>query len=564
MSSVTPPPGPGGPEYLESSAGSPVERAGSRADRRNRFIALGGLVGLLAIGGGAVWAATSLLGTGAQPAEALPAGTLGYVSIDLDPSGNQKIEAISTLRKFPAFKDKINLDTDDDLRERVFEEVTKSGECDGLDYETDVKPWLGSRAAVAAVDAGEDQPSPVGVIQVTDAKKAEAGLVALVAACGGPEDRATGGWVVAGDWVVLAETKDIAQSVVDQTKKGSLADDDAFAKWTGEAGDDGIMSFYVSAEAADYAGELMAGPGLGMLGGAGAASLSGVAYSDSSNSSNSSDDVSEPTPSEVPEELQKMLDNFDGAAATVRFNDGALEIEFAMSDYQPELSKNFTSEAGVELLNGLPDDTVAAFALGFEPGWADAILDYVSSLAPDDMTVEEMIKEAESETGLDLPGDVETLVGEGVAVSVGEGIDQDAISNGGPGEVPAGVTIDGDPDEIQAVLDKLKESAGPELAPYLEVTDVDGHAVIGLNEDYRKHLASGGDLGGTETYEHVVAGDDPQSVVFINFNADHDWLSRLAEGEPEVSENLDPLAAFGASQWLDGDTMHGLLKLTTD
>jgi hypothetical protein len=161
MSSTTPPDS-GGPEYLESSAGSPVERSGSPIDRRKRVIALGGLVGVLAVGGGAVWAATSLLGTGAQPAEALPAGTLGYVSIDLDPSGDQKIEAIQTLRKFPEFKDQINLDTDDDLRERLFEEITKSGECEGLDYEADVKPWLGSRAAFAAVDAGEDAPSPSG------------------------------------------------------------------------------------------------------------------------------------------------------------------------------------------------------------------------------------------------------------------------------------------------------------------------------------------------------------------------------------------------------------------
>ena len=133
MSNTTPPSS-GGPEYLESSAGSPVERDGTSADRRKRIIALGGLVGVLALGGGAVWAATSFLGTGAQPAEALPAGTLGYVSVDLDPSGDQKVEAIQTLRKFPAFKDEINLDTDDDLRERLFEEITDSGECEGLDY----------------------------------------------------------------------------------------------------------------------------------------------------------------------------------------------------------------------------------------------------------------------------------------------------------------------------------------------------------------------------------------------------------------------------------------------
>ena len=555
MSSTTPS-GPDGPEYLESSAGSPVERpAGSSSDQRKRLIALGGLLGVLALGGGAAWAATSFLGSGAQPAEALPAGTLGYVSIDLDPSGDQKVEAIQTLRKFPAFKDEINLDTDDDLRERLFEEITESGECDGLDYESDIKPWLGSRAAVAAVEAGEEQPSPVGVIQITDGEKAEKGLATLAETCGGEEDTSTGGWVIEGDWVVMAETKDIAQDVVDQTKKASLAEDDSFTKWTSEAGDDGIMTFYVAAEAADYLGDLATGP-LGMMG---AAPLTGDPFSE-----DFPDDLSEPTPSELPEELERVLENFDGAAATVRFDDGALEVEYASSDYQPELTKQFTNPAGVELLQGLPDDTVGGFAMGFEPGWVDAMLDYMSSYAPEDMGVDEMIEEAETETGLELPDDIETLMGEGIAVSLGEGIDADAITNGCPGEVPAGVTIDGDSEDIQAVLDKLKESAGPEIAPYLEVTEGDGHAVIALNEDYRKHLDSGGDLGGTDIYQQVVEGDDPISVFFVNFNADDDWLVRVSDDDPETSENLDPLAALGFSQWLDGDTLHGVMKLTTD
>ncbi|HXH78072.1 DUF3352 domain-containing protein [Nocardioides sp.] len=563
MSNTTPPSS-GGPEYLESSAGSPVEREGTSADRRKRIIALGGLAGVLALGGGAVWAATSFLGTGAQPAEALPAGTLGYVSVDLDPSGDQKVEAIQTLRKFPAFKDEINLDTDDDLRERLFEEITDSGECEGLDYKADVEPWLGSRAALAAVDTGDDAPSPVGVVQVTDAGGAEDGLAKLVETCGGSDETSTGGWVVAGDWVVIAETEAIAQKVVDATEKGALADDDAFAKWTGEAGADGIMSFYVAAEAADYLGQVLASPGMGMLAGMGAAPL--TALPPGAEGMDENGEVTEPMPTEVPEELQEMLDNFDGAAATVRFEDGALEVEYAASNYQPELSKHFTNEAGVELIGGLPDDTVAAFALGFEPGWVDGMIDYFASVMPesDGMSVDELIAEAETATGLELPEDAETLMGEGIAVSLGGGIDVDAFTNGGPGELPLGVTIDGDADDIQAVLDKMKDAAGPEVAPYLEATEVDGHAVIALNDDYRGKLDSGGSLGDTDVYADVVEGDEAQSVMFVNFNADDDWLTRVVEDDPETSENLDPLAAFGVSQWIDGDTMHGLFKLTTD
>ena len=97
-------------------------------------------------------------------------------------------------------------------------------------------------------------PPPVGVVQVTDSGKAEDGMATLVDTCGGGEDGDgdVGGWVVDGDWMVIAETKEIAQQVVDAADGGSLADDSAFGPWTGEAGDDGFMSFYVAKGAAQY------------------------------------------------------------------------------------------------------------------------------------------------------------------------------------------------------------------------------------------------------------------------------------------------------------------------
>jgi hypothetical protein len=244
---------PGGPEYLDGS--SPAEAAPEN-DNKKRLIALGAIVAGGAVVAGGAWAATSFFATGAQPAEALPASTIAYLSVDLDPSGGQKIEAIRTLRKFPAFTDEIDLETDDDLRERLFEEVTSSGECEGLDYAEDVKPWLGSRAAVAAVDLGEEQPAAVGVVQVTDSGKADEGMATLAEACGGgaegETDAETGGWVVDGDWMVIAETEEVAQQVVDATDDGALAADSAFERWTGEAGDDGFMSVYVAKAAAKY------------------------------------------------------------------------------------------------------------------------------------------------------------------------------------------------------------------------------------------------------------------------------------------------------------------------
>ncbi|HEX5918374.1 MAG TPA: DUF3352 domain-containing protein [Nocardioides sp.] len=551
------PGGPGnGPDYLE---GSGPAQAAPDNDNKKRLIAVGAIVaGGVVVAGGA-WAATSFFATGAQPAEALPASTVAYLSVDLDPSGGQKIEAIKTLRKFPGFTEKVDVQTDDDLRERFFEEVVSAGECDGLDYDADVKPWLGSRAAMAVVDLGEDEPAPVGVVQTTDAGQAEDGLAALVETCGGggaegegDSGDEVGGWVVEGDWIVLAETEEIAQQVVDAADGSTLAADSSFQEWTGEAGDDGFMSMYVGQGVTKYLDDIGGMGALGMMGVPGSplteGGLSGSAGSEE----------------EIPEELQRMIDDFDGMAATVRFDEGAVEIEYAMSNYQPDMTKFVDNDNGAAMVAGLPTDTVAAFGLSLEEGWADAMLDYVKrSLPEDSATIDEQLAQLEIETGLAFPEDIETLLGEGLTVSLGSGLDPDAVANGGPGEVPVGIRIDGSADEIQAVLDKIAAQAGPEMADLMQVTEGDGYAVLALQEGYRGDLEGGGSLGDSAAYSEVVA-DEAQSVFFVNFDTDDDWLVRLTGDTPEVSDNLEPLSAFGASGWIDDEVVHGLVKVTTD
>ena len=566
--------GPGqGPDYLDHTS-TPVP---ATDDKRKRLLALGGVVGAGVIIGGGAWAATSFFATGEQPAEALPASTIAYASVDLDPSGGQKIEAVRTLKKFPAFDEEIDLETDEDLRERMFEEITSSGECEGLDYAKDVKPWLGSRAAVAAIDAGEEQPSPVVVVQVTDSGAAEKGMDTLLETCG-EGDSETGAWTVEGDWLVAAETDEIVDKVVKDAAESSLADDEGFSRWTSEAGDEGIMSFYVSEAAADYYYELlttgMAGGPMAMSG-IGADTVAGVAPGPDGvvteeelwAAEQERWAAAEEGREGLPEELQQMLDDFEGGAATVRFDDGALEIEYAMSDYQPELSKLFANEEGVDLVSTLPADTVAAFGLGLEEDWVQGIIDYVEKFMPEgeEMSVDDMLAEAEAETGLTLPEDIETLFGDGVAVAVGPGIDPDAIADGGPGEVPAGIRIAGDPGEIQEVLDKLKATAGdPEIEPFLEVTEGDGFAVLALKEAYRSDLADKGSLGDSAAYQEVMDDTEAQSVLFVDFDADDGWLVRVSEEDPEISENLEPLSAVGVSAWVDDEVLHSLVKLTTD
>ena len=173
MSSNFPPPG--DHEILSSSGGDPAGVPTRGSGRRTALIA-GGIVGGVALVGGVAWAATWYFSSGPDAAEALPDSTIGYASINLDPSGDQKIEALKTLNKFPGFKAELKLDATDDIRKELFEELQKDGTCTDVDYDDDIEPWLGDRMAVAAVDLGEDEPTAVFVVQVSDKDKAEDGI----------------------------------------------------------------------------------------------------------------------------------------------------------------------------------------------------------------------------------------------------------------------------------------------------------------------------------------------------------------------------------------------------
>lgn len=582
------------PEYLEAGGGHPLPpqpptgSAGGGNGRRKVILGAVAVLGVGAVAAGA-FAAVSFFGTGAQPAEALPANTLGYVSIDLDPSGGQKIEAVRTLRKFPAFKDEIGLDTDDDIRERIFEEIQKSDECEGLDYGDDIEPWLGDRMAFAAVDLGGEEdgeprpPTPVLVVQVKDADEADAGLQKL-RDCGSDEEAEgfdesdesdetpdeVGGWSIDGDWAVISESQEIAEEIAAQAADSSLADDEHYQRWTGETGDAGIITAYAAPEAGQVLAELVTGSGAVDLpmGGEDCAitvepsPLEGLPSDDEC--VEDYDDYGDYDDSSglVPDQLVTMLEDFEGAALTVRFDDGSLEVESATGTELLGLPTLTGSDQGGTAIATLPEDTAAAFGLGFEQGWFDELLDYASSFSGEGMDIDELIAEAEAETGLRLPEDAETLAGESLTVAVGSDFNPDTLFNSTDGsDIPVAVKIKGDAEAIEAVLAKLN--------PDMDVTfgsDSEGdYIVVGPNADYRASLLGDGGLGDTDVYEDVVRESDRAgAILFVNFDAGDGWLANLAGDDQEIKENLEPLAGLGLSAWEDDGVGHSVLRITTD
>ena len=541
----TPPGEPGGPEYLDHHSAAAGGGSGRRGGGRRLALVAGGAAAAVLVAGG-VWAATAFLAVGDQPAEALPASTLGYVSVDLDPSGGQKVEALRTLRKFPAFAEQVDLGAEDDLRELLFDRAQEEGLCPDLDYAEDVRPWVGHRLALAAVDTGKARPAPVMVLQVADDEAARTGLARIRdCAPAGTGGAGEGGWVVENGWAVFAETEDEARAVADGAADASLADDGDHAGWLAEVGTPGVVSFYVAPRAPGRllaeAGELGAGParpGVPPLG-----------------------------PGQLAH-LESALADFEGMAGTVRFADGGLELAVAAQAAWPGMDLDLAGLPGVgDSVGALPSDTLAVLGFSVPDGYVAALLDQLEATMPPDVSTDDMLAELEAQTGLTLPEDLQTLLGESVVLAAGGDLDAGALSGNSDGsDLPVGVKITGDPAAIEDVLAKLRPLTGPQGETLLATDTEDRVLALGPNAGYRADLLADGDLAGSETYESVVEpGGDVLGVVYLDFDGADNWLVRaMGEGDPQAAENLEPLSAVGMSSWVEDDTNHLVLRLTTD
>jgi hypothetical protein len=525
-------------------------------------------VGVLAIGAGA-WAALSFFQQGAQPAEALPASTVAYLSIDLDPSGGQKIDAFRTLDKFPAFKDKVGIHSVDDVRRKIGEELIKSTGCH-LTFDADIDPWLGDRAAIAAVDLGNPQPDPVFVVQSKDDSKADAGVHELLNCGDAPTTDV--GYDVHDGWVVIARSQALADKAVAAADRATLADDATYQKWTKAVGDAGVVNMYAAPAAGDYLSRQLTNlqdsfGGFGVAGVPGVAPAPGDAMpsqaaSPASQTVTSAYHAGLAAPGGS-SELGGVLKDFQGAAATLRFTGDGLEFVTA-SDARLSQS-NFTTDQGGAAVSRLPDDTAAAFGLGFKPGWVSALANRFGSYSGGGQTGQDLLDELSTQTGLDLPADLETLVGSSTAISVSKAFDYESAvqSSDGTG-VPVAVTVKGDPAAIAKVLAKLRAHASGSTAA-LESDSSGDLVAIGPTAAYRQQVLAGGHLGDTDAFRSVIPdAGHASTVLYVNIDDLEHAISQASVGDKTVIDNVAPLKALGFSSWLDGEVAHTSFKISTN
>ena len=264
------------------------------------------------------------------------------------------------------------------------------------------------------------------------------------------------------------------------------------------------------------------------------------------------------------EQLEKLFDDFEGAAMSLRFEDAALELRMTAAGL-PAFGAVSSGDSGVE---DLPGTSAVAYGIPISDTYVEDLVKSFSSMLGEG-EIDRGFDELESQTGLTLPEDLQTMLGDGLAVALDSSADFSGLDEG-PDAVqglPVGLRINGDPDEVAPIVEKLL-AAIPMPPGFVNVETGDDAVAIGLDPAYVAELAGDGDLGEQDGFQAALPDlDDGGLAVFVDFNGD--WLTNAVESDPspeadEVKANLEPLKSLGLTSTSGDDEFEAVLRLTTD
>ncbi|VXC46000.1 DUF3352 domain-containing protein [Aeromicrobium sp. 9AM] len=510
---------------------TPDEAPAGGRNTKALVVAAIAVVVVLALAGGAFAVIKKLDGGGPQPHDVLPASVIAYARVDVDPSASQKIALFKLIRKFPEAADQIGIKSaDQDVRKLLVEGALDEADCD-LTYDKDVKPWLGSRIGVAL----DTKQTPLVAIQISDEKKAKAGIKALFA-CG--DEKASVAYL--DGYAIVAETQKQADAAVKAAEAKPLADNKAFAKDFDDLGEQGIASAWVNpSKLIDAFPELK-----DMMGSTAGTDL-------------------------------ERLEQSGTTAVTLRADGSSLELA-GLSGLTDSVAKQKAAHMGK-----LPADTVAALSVGglgdqvaaqyntileeFSKGFAPSSDDVdTSGMSPEEKAAyqtylenapiglfdpEDLIKEFENSTGLKLPADLETLFGDELTFAVGSKNLEKLPELAGPEDV-AGLDValkmTTDPAKAYDLAKRLAALAGQAGIELPTKQTADG-AVIATNQGAADAIdASGGKLGDDDTFKSVMPyGDDTLYGLFVDVGT---VLDKLSDANPpdDVAKDIEEAKALKA------------------
>ena len=506
----------------------------SEGGRGGKGLMMAGIgVGAALLVGGGAWAAVNFLGgSGDQPDTVLPASSAFFARVDMDPGAGEKVAAV---RFFQGLDPEVKARLDaGEWREYVWEKLNEEGgNPAGLDYEKDIKPWIGDRLGLSVLpaDAGEE-PIVAVALQVKDGQKALETMDRIKAAQTEEQDLE---YYVAEDYLVLTQAGK-AETVKAAVEAGTLADLETYQSDIKDLGSTGVASYWYDMErfadlatnAADDAAELGA-PGA-------VAGVSGA----------------------LTDEQKAMLTG--RSAGTIRLNPDSIEV-FGISRGSQAFVMPETGDSA-RVVNELPADTVAALSLENGGDWVQAVWDSLGKLDPESLKT---ATEEASANGFTLPDDIKTVLGDSMSLSVGPGI-VEAVNamSGTETELPA-LPIAYRVQTDAAKVNTLLSDAGMPPTMLAQRTD-DGVLTLGLHQPYVDGVAGAGDrLGDNAAYKAAVADSDKaDSVFWVNVNEfEKDYLP-FVEDE-QARKALETLGSVGYSVVVDNSAdSHFTLRFVAD
>jgi Protein of unknown function (DUF3352) len=462
--------------------------------RRRRTWILGAAAAVLLVlfGGGGLAAYQVLNGGGVQPEQVVPAGTIAFFKIDLNPSASQKINAARLLHRLPKLG---GLTGSGDWRRQMFQALAEDDSLPpGLSYDRDIKPWLGERAAIAVLpDSSLGTAQPVLVLQCSNDGKARSALARF--------GKATGVDFYRG-YAVIAETQTIADKAVADAKAASLGISPTYRSDFKSLGASGIAAGWADLSAANA-----------LTGAPPAATQTGR------------------------------------VAFTIRVTPNAIDLVGRVNG----MAGSSRSVAGPDL-GSLPAGTAIAAAAGYDPASIEQswrryqdLLDQSGGLFgdPDQGGGPDMLQSMEEQYGLRLPADLTALLGSGLTFSMAA----DGLSSGA---VQVAVQTRTDGPAAVRVLDRIRDTTEANGLDFPLTYRATANGLTVANDPgYLASLgATGGPtLSGLKSFRSALPEASGASMAtFVNIDA----IVAELRSDPDNTDDLQALSAFSAA----GLTLH--------
>ncbi|MCA1571623.1 MAG: DUF3352 domain-containing protein [Actinomycetota bacterium] len=409
------------------------------------------VAGVVVAGGAAAYVATRY--TAAPDDEAIayvPKDAAVYATVFIEPSRSQRSKIDSILKKVP------KIDSLEEAKDELVSLLDPELEKIGLDYESDVEPWLGGQAAfflLAPDESGQEEPEDGAALLATDDPDAANAAIDKALEHEGvtdrledathegvdyriePDEDTAFGFI--GDFLVVGNETGF-KAAVDASTGESLADNASFRAAIEPLADDQVALTYLDSERLIESFQTF-GPGL-------------------------------------PEANLQGLETF-GATGQVAFGLHAEDeaVVFESSSQVPdegplaEVIEGYDDDGGI--IGDLPGDAWLAASFQDSGSTLSSILEALSEVVPefDRTQIESMFR---AETGLDLNDDVLSWMGDAGFFLQGTNLQ----------EIGGGLVIESsDADKTEAVVDKLESfvpTAGLQADP-LERGGLTGFSVQG-------------------------------------------------------------------------------------